>query len=520
MGCGASAKAAAIAPEGWALQPCLDSRMEGAPPVEIPKVRVLPSDTVAQLIKATERGFLQATKDGGNPLALQVNLLWTDNGTAASNTLDPQDRIERHFKSGDSFFVYGDVVPAAETPAQDRSSKAASKIPVLILTGFLGAGKTTLLNYLLQEQREKKIAVIENEFGEIPIDDELLQQNKLALAEKIVVMDNGCMCCTIRADLSKGLSQILEMSAKGNPVDSICIETTGMADPVPIVKTFMSQPDLCEELRLDGILAVADARNLPGRLDDNIEEGKINEAYQQIAFADKIILNKLDLVSTEAAITCKDRIRSINKFAKILPAVKGRVNISELVNLRAHDVSSLGDLDFEREAEVDVRLGGHGGGHGAGHEEGHGDGDCHGGCEDPYCTEDHGHGGGHGQSAGHGGHGAGHGHIHAHGESRHDTRVNSFALVREGELVEEKLGPWFTSLFSLPPERGTIFRIKGILGVKGYLNKRVFHAVMDAHDGEWAGPWREGEKKVSKIVFIGKALDQAFLRKGFEDCFE
>jgi len=484
------------------LQPKIDHRVANAPPVRIPKVTVNSSDTVLKVIEAIERGFLQITTEKGRALELQVNFVWTDAGI-----INPQDQVGQHFKSGDVCWTYGDVVPARKHLPEKPPSKD-EKIPVLILSGFLGSGKTTLLNYLLQEQREKKIAVIENEFGEVSIDDELLQQNeKLAMAEKIIVMDNGCVCCTIRDDLNEGLQQILDMVHKGHTIHLIVVETTGMADPVPIVKTFMSSEKLRQELRLDGILTVADARNLPGRLDDQVEGGKVNEAYQQIAFADKIILNKLDLIKPLDAIAIKDRIRSINRFAKICPAVKGRVSPSELSNIRGHDVSALSDTDFEKEAETNAAFSVGHGGHGAG---GHGNG--------------HGHGNDHDDGSGHGGgHSAVdmHGQAHVHGgQNRHDTRVNSFAMVREGEMQEEKLGPWFQSLFDFPPERGTIFRIKGILGVKGYPNKRVFHAVMDAHDGDWAGPWKPGEKKVSKIVFIGKALDQAYLRKGFNDCFD
>merc|ERR1719242_590635 len=197
------------------------------------------------------------------------------------------------------------------------------KIPVTILTGFLGSGKTTLLNYILQEQRDKKIAIIENEFGEISIDDALLKNQKLALAEKIVVMDNGCMCCTIRGDLINGLQQIIDEIKNGTQIDGIMIETTGMADPVPIVRTFMSNPDITCDLRLDAVVSMVDAKHVVARLDDTVEEGKVNEAYQQVAFADKIILNKLDLITTDEAIVVKDRIREINKYAKVVPAVKG-----------------------------------------------------------------------------------------------------------------------------------------------------------------------------------------------------
>jgi G3E family GTPase len=300
------------------------------------------------------------------------------------------------------------------------------------------------------------------------------------------------------------------------------IETTGMADPVPIVRTFMATPEVTQELRLDGVVCVADAKNLPGRLADKIEEGKVNEAYQQVAFSDKVLLNKIDLVSTEDAIEIKNKIRAINKFAKILPAVKGRVPLSELSNMRAHDMANFADADIDKEAG-ELAQHGHGGGHdgehggghsdghgdvhGSGHEGGHGHGDGH-----SDCTEDHGHGGSHEEG--------GHGHGHIAKKSRHDSRVNSFSIVREGDINPQRLSRWMQEIGNLDPERGTIFRIKAILAVKGHPYKHVFHAVMDISDEDDAGPWGADEKRVSKIVFIGKALDQKYLRDGFEDVFE
>jgi len=294
-----------------------------------------------------------------------------------------------------------------------------------------------------------------------------------------------------------------------------------MADPVPIVRTFMSNPDLTSELRLDAVVSMVDAKHIVARLDDTVEEGKVNEAYQQVAFADKIILNKLDLVTPDQAIAVKDRIREINKYAKVLPAVHGRVRVHELTNIRAHDMCNFVNEDIEKEAEAD--LGDHGGHGGHGGHEGHGDGHGH----DANCTEDHGHGGhgehgGHGGQGGHGG-GAGHGVGHGHGgkgANRHDTRVNSFSIVREGDILPRRLSAWMQQLGQLTAERGTIFRIKAILAVKGHPYKHVFHAVMDVSDEDDAGPWQEGEKRISKIVFIGKSMDQAFLREGFEGIFE
>lgn len=315
------------------------------------------------------------------------------------------------------------------------------------------------------------------------------------------------MCCTIRGDLINGLKEIIDEIQKGSGIDAIVIETTGMADPVPIVRTFMSTPEITQDLRLDAVVTMADAKHLPSRLDDQTEEGKVNEAYQQIAFSDKIILNKLDLITTEQAIACKDRIRDVNKYAKILPSVRGQVKLSELVNIRAHDMTNFVNEDIDKEAEVVAEL-----------VEGHGEG--HGRSE-----EEHGHGGGHSeaQNNGHGtGHGTAHGvgHGNANKKSRHDSRVNSFSIWKEGEILPMKLSQWMASLGELPADKGTIFRIKAILAVKGHPYKHVFHAVMDVSDEDDAGPWEPGEKKVSKIVFIGKSMDQQFLRKGFEAIFE
>jgi len=488
------------------------------------------SKSIVDLMDDMEDMFVQASEKLDTPFDLQINVIW--NTKDHKKALNPRDKIGTHFQEGDKFGVYGDIFPLAP---QEKTIPEGDKTPVTILTGFLGAGKTTLLNYILQEQREKKIAVIENEFGEISIDDALLGQDKIGMAEKIVVMDNGCMCCTIRGDLAKGLQEIMDEMNNGSGIDAIIIETTGMADPVPIVRTFMADPNLTRTLRLDGVVAVADAKNLPGRLDDKIEEGKVNEAYQQVAFADKIILNKLDLITTEEAIACKDKIRVINKYAKILGAVKGRVKIDELSNIRAHDMANfINEEGFGEVAAEELSV--HGGHGDDGHAEGHG--------SDENCTDDHGgghgdggHGGhegheghsdGHSGHGGHGGHSDGHsghgghggGHAHGNGENVHDTRVNSFSIMREGEIAPQRLARWMQSLGQLRPEHGTIFRIKAILAVKGHPFKHVFHAVMDVSDEDDAGPWAEGEKRVSKIVFIGKSMDQKFLRAGWEKMFE
>jgi len=514
-------------------------------PFELKKepFRIRTTSTVTDLMDKAEDAFAIASAQAGIPKELHITVLW--NIKDHKKALNPSEQIEDHFVDGATFGVYGDITDV--TPPEPMK-KENEKIPVTILTGFLGSGKTTLLNYILREQKDMKIAVIENEFGEISIDDALLKKDKMATAEKILVMDNGCMCCTIRGDLIAGLQEMIDAIRKGDGINCIMIETTGMADPVPIIRTFMSSPDITDELRLDAVIALASAKHLPDRLNDEVEDGKVNEAYQQVAFADKIILNKQDLVSTEEAIACKDMIRKINSFAKVLPAVKGRVKLSELFNIHAHDMVGFTDQDIAAQApepEFEQGHGGHGedGAHGghdgnwdeAGHE-GHGDHSGHGGH-----GEQDGHGGhdGHGDgdaegrrvrprvdggdhSVGHGGahsagHGAGHGGSQA---SRHDARVGSFSVVKEGEIIPERLTAWMQLLKLMSKERGTVFRIKAILAVKGHPFKLVYHAVMDADDEDDAGPWLEGEKKISKIVFIGKSLDQVFLRQAFLNMFE
>eukprot|EP00931_Biecheleriopsis_adriatica_P021294 TRINITY_DN13966_c0_g1_i2.p1 TRINITY_DN13966_c0_g1~~TRINITY_DN13966_c0_g1_i2.p1 ORF type:complete len:540 (-),score=98.19 TRINITY_DN13966_c0_g1_i2:31-1587(-) len=486
------------------------------------KFYVSPYMTIEDLMEQCEDNFFKASKkaDANNPLELLINVLW--NTKDHQKALNPKASVGKHFADGDSFGVFGDVQPAQTLEEKPEEAK----LPVTVLTGFLGSGKTTLLNYILREQKEKKIAIIENEFGEISIDDALLKQDKKSIAERVVVMDNGCVCCSIRGDLEKGLLEIVQDMRNGAGIDAIMIESTGMADPLPIIRTFMASDRLCRDLRLDAVVTLADAKHLVGRLDDDVEEGKVNIAYQQIAFADRIILNKLDLVDTEQAIVCRDRIREINKFAKILPAVKSNVRLADITNLNAHNMLTFDNMDISKEAELAPELAhgdsGHGDIHSTGHtdhgdEHGHGHSDEHGQGHGGYSGES-GHGHGHAQAS-HAGHNVGHGHDAMRQAIRHDGRVNSFAIVKEGELHPKRLSQWMRTIGAMSKDKGKIFRIKAILAVHEHPTKIVFHAVMDVSDEEEGAPWAEGEKKVSKIVFIGKSLDEKYLRDGFSELF-
>ncbi|CAM9522664.1 unnamed protein product, partial [Choristocarpus tenellus] len=196
------------------------------------------------------------------------------------------------------------------------------KTPVTIVTGFLGAGKTTLVNYILKEQREMKIAVIENEFGAVSIDTDLVSEN-VQQNEDIITMENGCVCCTVRGDLLRTLIDFLD---KRKTFDCILLETTGIADPSPIVETFNQDLDVKVNYRVDSVLCMVDAKNIVRQLNRKPTEARaVNEAAQQLAFADTVVINKTDLVTPEELTFVKDRIHSVNAFAKVMQTEKVRV---------------------------------------------------------------------------------------------------------------------------------------------------------------------------------------------------
>lgn len=435
------------------------------------------SKTVDNLMEACEDMFYDAAQRAGIDVELVVNVLW--NQRDPKKALNPSEPLALHFQNDDTFGVHGDIVPLEE----EAEMPEESKIPIMILTGFLGAGKTTLLNYILQQQREKKIAVIENEFGEVAIDDALLQQDKLAIAEKVVLMDNGCMCCTVRGDLQAGLMTILEASRREeSSIDALIIETTGMADPVPIVRTIKQTPEVMTFFRLDGVITVADAKHLPGRLNEKVEAGKVNEAYQQVAFADRVLLNKIDLVEAEQVMQVKESIRKINRLARVISSVRGEIKLSDIMGLNAHSLLHFRDEDFmeidglpttsvarPKKGAMNIMSGSFGG----------------------FSSK-------------------------SNTPSRHSSTVASFSIVRQGEISDKLLCRFLGVLQNPPPEKGLVFRFKAILAVEGYAKKLAVHAVQDVVEHDYLEKWEEGEPRVCKMVFIGKHLDEAYFRMVFE----
>ncbi|MFF2076162.1 CobW family GTP-binding protein [Kitasatospora sp. NPDC058162] len=217
------------------------------------------------------------------------------------------------------------------TTTDETEDQADTRVPVTVLTGFLGSGKTTLLNRILTEQHGLRIAVIENEFGEVGIDDALV----LDAEEEIFEMNNGCICCTVRGDLIRILGALMRRREK---FDQIIIETTGLADPAPVAQTFFMDDEISSQLRLDAIVTLVDAAHILEHLTEVKPEGVENEAVEQIAFADKIVLNKTDLATPQQIAEVTSHIRAINALVEIIPAQQAKVPLAKVLDVHAFDL--------------------------------------------------------------------------------------------------------------------------------------------------------------------------------------
>lgn len=443
------------------------------------------SGTVRELGAVIEN--LAAEKGFGLRVAALVN-------PTRGRAVPPHEEVASHFEEGDQVTILGDLAPrpfAVRPPPAPRSPD--KPVPVTIFTGFLGAGKTTVLNHLLAGQRDKKFAVIENEFGAVPIDNELLVNSSMGLAEQVVVMENGCMCCTVRGDLLGAFDAIRQQMATGSPLDAVLVETTGMADPVPIVRTLRQTPDIAKYFQLDGTITLVDCKTILDRLGECDADEQAQERHSQISFADKILLNKLDLVNDHEVAEVWSRIRSYNETAPIVPSVKGIVPALELTNIGAYDLEKI-----EAEERADT---GHGHSHGHGHEE---------------CHEDHGEGHGHGHGHEGGGAPASPSHCHGHSHSQHNPQIGSFSIVRAKMEVEPlAFARWIRVIATLPKEKGRLYRSKGVLAASGRRRKLIFHAVADVTETSEGPEWGANEEKVCKMVFIGKALARQEIEERF-----
>jgi G3E family GTPase len=317
----------------------------------------------------------------------------------------------------------------------------ATQTPVTVLTGYFGSGKTTLLNRVLSETHGKRFAVIVNEFGEVGIDNDLI----VDADEEIFEMNNGCICCTVRGDLIRIIAGLMRRSGA---FDRIVIETTGLADPAPVAQTFFVDEEVRRRTKLDAIVTVADARHLLEQI------GRAPEAQEQLAFADVVLLNKVDLVGMDGLATVERRIRAINPYATIHRTERCRIDLAQILGRDAFNLA--------RVLEV----------------------------EPGFLTEDHDH--------------------------AHDEGIGSLSLVADRPMKPNKFVSWIQGVTQRYGT--DILRMKGIASIEDDDRRFVVQGVHMLIEGGSQRPWKEQEPRQTRLVFIGRDLPKDLLRQGFEAC--
>ncbi|MBY0574155.1 MAG: GTP-binding protein [Undibacterium sp.] len=361
-------------------------------------------------------------------------------------------------------------------------------IPTTILTGFLGAGKTTLLNRILREPHGLKIAVIENEFGQENIDNEILVQDS---NEQIIEMNNGCICCTVRGDLIVALTTLMQRKTAGSlEFDYVVIETTGLANPGPVAQTFFVDEEVGLHYMLDAVVTVVDGRHAMQQLDEH------EEAQRQVGFADKILLSKTDLVSSEQLQQLKSRLVRINPRASIAIADFGKIALTEVLNLKGFNLNAKLELDpefLQEQAEHDHE-------HEHDDEHGHDDEHEHAACAENCTDQAHHH------------YDTQHNHHHAH----HSDDIAAFVYKSQRAFNTEKLDYFLGGLVQVYGPR--MLRYKGVLFMEHADRKVIFQGVHQIMGTDIGAKWDDEELKESKMVFIGKNLPKEIFIQGLDQC--
>mmetsp|Transcript_150491 Transcript_150491/g.288336 ORF Transcript_150491/g.288336 Transcript_150491/m.288336 type:complete len:408 (+) Transcript_150491:68-1291(+) len=331
------------------------------------------------------------------------------------------------------------------------------KLPVLVLTGYLGAGKTTLLNYILREQREKKLAVIENEVGEVSIDDALVEKKHEDLAEELVTLDNGCVCCTIRGDLVKTLHDIAAKHYSGRlRLDGVLIELTGAADPAPVVQSFILDEVCNDAFFIDNVIALVDAKHVLAKLDESA-----GTACAQIAFSSTVLLNKVDLVDVDALEGIEKRIKIINSVVNIIRCEQARVDMTKLFNVRAFDLAKVLEEQYMEEEEFNKFY-----------------------------------------------------------KPKMDRTISNVGVRCQGAMDMQALQDFISIYLDDESTAMDFLRVKGVFDIAGEDRMYVMQCVHMLRDENFTRAWEEHETRENRIIFIGRGMQdrRQELTEGFMAC--